>query len=136
MSAPPPPLPRALGTPEEHPHPLYNPPALDQLLARDPGRAAALLRPLDGGAFIAQAHAHAALAGVPLMRILAEWGELLELTGRPKKAPPRPRTPRRPSINPGVPRRPPRTPHGPGDGRRRRWPRHIRMRAVRAPAWA
>lgn len=83
-----------------------------------------------------QAERHAALAGVPVPCILAEWGELFELTGSSRKAPPRPRQPRRwPSINPNVPRRKPRTPHGPGDGRRKRWPRYIRMRAVWPSAW-
>lgn len=128
MSAPPPP-------PPDSPCPLLNPPALDELLARDPERAAALLRLLPGEAYVTQAERHAALVGVPLMRILAEWGELFELTATPRKAPPRPRTPRRwPSINPHVPKRPPPTPHHPGDGRRKKWPR-IRMRALRSPAW-
>lgn len=136
MSAPPPPPPHDLGTTEALSEPLFCPSTFDQLLARDPERAAALLRLLSGAQFIAQAERHAALAGVPLMRILVEWSDLLELTGTTRKAPPRPRTPRRPSINPNphVPRRKPRTPHGPGDGRRKRWPR-IRMRAVRAAAW-
>lgn len=131
----PPPPPHALGTAEPLPDPLMCPSAFDQLLAHDPERAAALLRLLDGGAFMCQVAHHAVRVNVPITRILSEWAELLALTGEPKKAPPRPRPPRRwPSINPHhVPRRAPRTPHSPSDGRRRRHPR-IRMRPVRAPA--
>jgi hypothetical protein len=139
MSAPPPPPPHPLGSAEAPPAPLISPLAFDQLLAQDPERAAALLRLLDGPSYIAQAEAHAALVSAPIARILIELGELLELSGEPKKAPPRPRKPRRqPSItpNPNVPRRPSPTPHGPSDGRRRRWPRYIRMRVVRASLWA
>ncbi|NTU84036.1 MAG: hypothetical protein HGA45_32470 [Chloroflexales bacterium] len=134
--APPPPPPDTLGAPEDLPVPLINSLALDLLLARDPSRAAALLRLLPGEAYITLAERHAALAHTSLTRILVEWAELLELTGSPK-VPPRPRTPRRPSITPRptIPRRPPRAPHGPGDGRRRRWPR-IRMRSHCIPAWA
>lgn len=50
-----------------------------------------------------------------------------DLAGTPKKLPPHPRQPRRPSIDPNIPKRKPRTPHGPGDGRRKNWPR-IRVR--------
>lgn len=145
----PPPPPHALDRLTPPPTPLLNPQALDQLLTHTPERAAALLRLLDGGTYITQVQAHAALVGVPLTCILTEWSELLRLAVPPlplwerglgsegippRRTPPRPRMPWRPSINPNVPKRAPRTPHGPGDGRRKRWPRYIRMRDLRSRA--
>jgi hypothetical protein len=68
--SPPPPLPHALGPAETSTEPLINPLAFDQQLASSPDVAAAFLRLLDGERYIAQAQAHAALAGVPLARVL------------------------------------------------------------------
>ena len=61
--------------------PPLDPHALNQLLDHDPARAAAILAAMRPALRVAQAMAHAILAGVPILRITQEWHELIARVG-------------------------------------------------------
>jgi len=87
MAPPPPPAP---GVPSGPGTPPLDPHALNQLLARDPARAAAILAAMRPAMLRAQATAHAPLGGGDAAQIVREWAALIARVG-PLPAPPAPR---------------------------------------------
>jgi hypothetical protein len=67
--------------PAEVPSAPLCPRALNTLLVNNPGRAAAIVAALRYPLRNAQAAAHAALSGVPISRIRAEWRDLIRRYG-------------------------------------------------------
>ncbi|MBX0330506.1 hypothetical protein K2Z83_22890 [Oscillochloris sp. ZM17-4] len=88
MSPYPPPAP---GNPAGGPPapPPLDPYILDALLSSDPSRAAAILSAMRPAVRNAQAQAHAALCGVAVARIRADWERLIARAGSPLARPPR-----------------------------------------------